>query len=137
MKRFAFVLTAMMFVVPVAFAQEQGQGDAGTSAAPDVEKLPFTRDSVKMVVEYHQPQIQACYEQILATRKKPFEGRLMTSWTITVEVLVKDAKVLRQGSTIREPKLNDCVVAVISSMTFPKPKRPTPIEYPFNLKAIK
>jgi hypothetical protein len=52
---------------------------------------------------------------------------------------VKQAKVLKKGTTLHDPKLNDCVIAVLSAMTFPKPtdKRDHPIEHPFNLKAIK
>ena len=102
-----------------------------------MEKLPFTPDSIRMVVEFHQPKIQACYEDRLADKEKVFEGRIMTSFTITQEGLVKNPKVLGKGSTIHDPRLNDCVVAVLAAMEFPKPKKPQPIEYPFNLKAIK
>ncbi len=135
MKAIVFVLVTLLTAPAIA---QQGAQDAGTEqAGPDVEKLPFTSDSIRMVIEHHQPKIQACYEERLADKEKVFEGRIMTSFTITEEGLVKGAKVLRKGSTIHDPRLNDCVVAVLSAMTFPKPKRPQPIEYPFNLKAIK
>ncbi len=107
--------------------------------APDIEKMSFSQASIKAVVSYHQPQIQACYEEALAGQgSKVFEGKLLTSFVITGEGLVKNAKVEKKGTTLKDPKLHECVVAVLSAMTFPKPVdgKDHPIEYPFNLKAI-
>jgi hypothetical protein len=125
------ILTALVFCAP-AFAQEE---------APelDVSKLPFTADSIKQVVTHHQPKIQECYEEVMASREKVVEGKLMTAFVITGEGLVKNAKVVKKGTTIRDEKLNDCVVSVLTAMSFPKPRdeRDVPVEFPFNLKAIK
>ncbi|MBX5483584.1 MAG: AgmX/PglI C-terminal domain-containing protein [Myxococcaceae bacterium] len=135
------VTVCLLFAAPLALAQAQGAttADGGTDAGLDVKKLPFTPDSIKQVIAYHQPKIQACYEEMLATQKKPQEGRLMTTFVITPEGLVKNAKVAKKGTTLRNRKLHDCVVAVLSGMEFPKPPdgRTQPVEYPFNLKAIK
>jgi hypothetical protein len=51
---------------------------------------------------------------------------------------VKDAKVLKKGTTLKDKGLHDCVVSVLMSMSFPKPPdgKDQPIEYPFNLKAV-
>ncbi|MBZ4417402.1 AgmX/PglI C-terminal domain-containing protein [Myxococcus sp. RHSTA-1-4] len=108
------------------------------SEGPDVERLPFTPDSIRQVVTYNQPRIQECYEDHMAEKDQKVEGRLMTSFTIDANGLVKDAKVVKKSSTLKDPGLHDCVVAVLSSMTFPKPPDGVdrPIEYPFNLKAI-
>jgi hypothetical protein len=132
----ALCLCLSLAVSTVASAQQE-QAEAEAPVGPDVEKLPFTPESIRMVVTFHQPKIQACYEEMLAGRAKPIEGTLMTAWTVTPEGLVKNARVLKKGTTVRDPKLNDCVVAVLTSMDFPKPKQAQPIEYPFNLKAIK
>ena len=72
------------------------------------------------------------------SKEKVVEGKLMTSFTINAEGLVKGAKVEKKGTTLKEPRLHDCVVAVLTAMTFPKPAdgKDHPIEYPFNLKAI-
>jgi hypothetical protein len=115
-----------------ALAQDGGTG-------PDVTKLPFNQDSIRKVVQAHQPGIQECYEQILAGKADVVEGKLRTSWTITAEGLVKSARVIPKGSSIHDEKLNDCVVSVLTAMNFPKPPdgREHPIEYPFNLKAIR
>ncbi len=105
---------------------------------PDVSKMPFTADSIKQVVVAYQPRIQGCYEDHISDKKKAPEGKLKTAFTITPDGLVKGAKVDRKGSTLKDPALHDCVVAVLSTMTFPKPpdSKDHPIEFPFNLKAV-
>lgn len=114
------------------------QAAPAKSEAPDVERLPFTPDSIRMVVLHNQGRIQECYEDHMAEKDKKVEGRLLTAFTIDPSGLVKDAKVVKKSSTLKDPALHDCVVAVLSSMTFPKPPDGAdhPIEYPFNLKAI-
>jgi hypothetical protein len=122
---------AMKAALKDAVAQKPEDG-------PDVSKLPFTPDSIKQVVSYHQPKIQGCYEDHIANKKKPPEGTIKTSWVISADGLVKNAKVDRKASALKDQGLADCVVAVISSMTFPKPPdgKDRPIEFPFNLKAV-
>lgn len=108
--------------------------------APDLSLLPFTPETVQKVVVYHQPKIQSCYEETLAARAKPIEGKLMTRFVITPEGMVKGAKVQKKRTTpmLRDRKLNDCVVAALTSMTFPKPPsgKPQTVDYPFNLKPV-
>ena len=113
--------------------------DGGTveRPGPPVEKMPFTPDSIKQVVAYYQPQIQACYEETLAVKDKDVEGKLITSFMITPDGLVKKPAIVKKGTTLKDARLHDCVIAVISAMAFPKPpdNKDHPIEYPFNLKA--
>jgi hypothetical protein len=108
------------------------------SEGPDVSKMPFTADSIKQVVTAYQPKIQGCYEEHIAEKKKAPEGKLKTMFTITPEGMVKNAKVDKKGSSLKDPALHDCVVAVLSTMAFPKPpdSKDHPIEFPFNLKAV-
>jgi hypothetical protein len=108
------------------------------SDGPDVSKMPFTQESIKQVVMAYQPKIQGCYEDHIANKKKAPEGTVKTSWVITAEGMVKGAKIVKKGTTLKDPALNDCVVAVLSTMTFPKPpdSKDHPIEFPFNLKAV-
>lgn len=105
---------------------------------PDVSKMPFTPDSIRQVVSYHHPKVIACYEDLLAGRRKPVEGTLMTWFVIDPEGLVSQVKILKKRSTINVDALNDCVMAVISTMTFPKPTtgKNMPIEFPFKLTAV-
>lgn len=115
-----------------------GLPDGGVRPGPDLEKLPFTPLSIQTVVTFYGPQIQGCYEETLAIKDKAVEGKLMTSFTITPDGLVKKPVVVKKGTTIKDPKLHECVVAVLGTMAFPKPAdgKDHPIEYPFNLKAI-
>ena len=108
------------------------------SDGPDVSKMPFTQDSIKQVVLAYQPKIQGCYEDHISNKKKAPEGTLKTAWTITADGLVSGAKINKKGSTLKDPALHDCVVAVLSTMAFPKPpdSKDHPIEFPFNLKAV-
>ena len=106
---------------------------------PDISKLPFTPDSIKQVVLSYQPQIQGCYEESMANKgSKKVEGTLKTAWVITGEGMVKSATVKKKDSTLKDAKLHDCVVAVLSTMAFPRPPdgKDHPIEFPFNLKAV-
>jgi hypothetical protein len=124
---------------PAQEAEYASTPDAGRPAGPDVSKMPFTPTSIRMVVTHHQPQIQECYEEILAGKSDVVEGRVNTAWVITAEGLVRDPKIVKQGTTLKNAQLYDCVIAVLGTMTFPKPPkgREQPVDYPFNLKAIR
>ncbi len=135
------LFASLLCLGTAAVAQDAGaeSTERADPNAPNVAKLPFTQDSIKAVVAYHQPKIQGCYNEMLAARKNVVEGKLMTSWVITGEGLVKKPKVEKKGTTFKDAKLTECVIAVLSAMEFPKPadSRDHPIEYPFNLKAEK
>ncbi len=123
-------------------ASSKTTSDGGTSAnvvnGIDISKLPFTPDSVKQVVLSYQPQIQSCYEETLAAKEKAVEGVLKTGFSITAEGYVSKARIDKKGSSLKDGKLHDCVVAVLSTMQFPAPPdgKERPIEFPFNLKAV-
>ena len=105
----------------------------------DVSKMPFTPDSIKQIIGAAQPQIQGCYEEHLSDKgDKAVEGTLKTSFVITEDGFVKSARIDAKGSSLKDPGLHNCVVSVLSALSFPKPPdgKPQPIEFPFNLKAI-
>jgi hypothetical protein len=121
-------------------AQEKKKAEPVRPQPPNVSQMPFSPDSIREVMTYYSRDIQECYEEILATKgSKVEEGRIMTSFTITPDGFVRNAKVVKAGTTLKNARLNECVVNVLSSITFPQPPdgREYPIEYPFNLKAIK
>jgi hypothetical protein len=135
--------TAMKDLVKnVGSAATVSSADGGTSATVvngiDITRLPFTPDSIKRIVLSYQPQIQACYEETLAAKDKAIEGALKTSFSITGDGMVALAKIDKKGSTLKDPRLHDCVVSVLSTMQFPAPPdgKDHPIEFPFNLKAV-
>ena len=136
------LLAAALLVSSAALAQDGGTPAAPRKAPLDVAHMPFTPDSIRQVMGHHVDEIQGCYEEWLSQKgKKAPEGKLMTSFTISPAGLVTKAKVLNKGTAwpLRDPALKDCVVGVLTALSFPKPSdgREHPIEYPFNLKAIK
>ena len=147
----AWLLTLSLVTSTFAWAAEPpkappAKGEAETDESEtavtplDVSTMPFSQDSIRKVVTHHQPQIQACYEEMLAGRSKVVEGTIQTSWVITPEGLVKKAKIEKKKTTLKDAKLHECVVTVLSALTFPKPNdnRDHPIaSYPFNLKAVR
>jgi len=115
--------------------------DGGFQQSPDggeLANLPFTAYSIKKIVAAHHQDIQNCYEETLAGKAKVVEGRLNVAFTIQPDGTVKDAKVVKKGTTLQDAKLHECVVSVLSGLTFPKPPdhRDHPVEYPLNLKAV-
>jgi TonB family protein len=121
-------------------ATTSSASDGGTSEIVnglDLSKLPFTPDSIKQVVLSYQPQVQGCHEEAMAAAK-PIAGMVKVAFTISAEGLVKSAKVDSRGSSIKDARLGDCLVAVVSSMSFPKPPdgKDHPVEFPFNLKPV-
>jgi hypothetical protein len=130
---------------PEPSALEGPGADAGMAAKPakegkptiNVEAMHFSQESVKRVIAAHQDEIQSCYEETLAGKDKPVEGKIMTSFVITPEGMVREARILKQGTTLKDRKLHDCVVATLGSLSFPKPPdgKDHPVQYPYNLKA--
>lgn len=143
MKR--IVIITVLLGATAAFAQGDRPAvapsakDKNAAPPPDLSKLTLTPESIRRVMGYHQPKVQECYEAFLAGRKKPIEGKLITSFVITADGLVEKPEVSKKGTTLRDPQLHECVVSALSAIEFPKPKdgKAQPIEYPFNLKAVK
>jgi hypothetical protein len=119
-----------------AAAKKAAEGEA---PPPNLSKMTLTPESIRRVMSYHQPKIQECYEEFLRGRDKPIDGKLMTSFVVTPDGLVEKPEVAKKGTTLRDPKLHECVVSALSGIEFPKPKdgKAQPIEYPFNLKSVK
>jgi len=150
----------MLIPLLVVLAAAPAAPDAGVSAAPPEpgasapaatvgpatpargsgpEKLPFTSDTIKEIVRAKQPDIERCWEQTLAATDKPVDGKLQTHFVITPVGSVKQAKVVKKGTTLKDPALHRCVATVLSTMLFPRPPdgKDHPVEYPFNLKAVR
>jgi hypothetical protein len=140
----------MLVPLLVVLAAAPAAPDAGIPAAPAVgpatpakgsgpEKLPFTPDTLRDVVKSKQPEIERCWEQSLAGTDKPVDGKIQTHFIITPEGTVRQPKVVKKGTTLKNEALHRCVETVLSTMTFPKPPdgKDHPVEYPFNLKAVR
>ncbi len=84
-------------------AQEKKKAEPARPQPPNVSQMPFTPDSIREVMTYYSRDIQECYEEILATKgSKVEEGRIMTSFTITPDGFVRNAKVVKAGTTAEE-----------------------------------
>ena len=114
-------------------------GPATPARGSGPEKLPFTPDSIREIVRSKQPDIERCWEQTLAGTDKPVDGKIQTHFVITPVGSVKQAKVVKKGTTLKDPALHKCVETVLSTMLFPRPPdgKDHPVEYPFNLKAVR
>jgi outer membrane biosynthesis protein TonB len=104
----------------------------------DVTRMRFDAASVREVMRHRAPEIQKCYERVLAETGGRFQGRVVLQFVIDREGLVSRAKILRKKSTLREARVHDCVLAV-RTWHFPKPadERDHPVEYPFDLKVVR
>jgi hypothetical protein len=140
----------MLVPLLVVLAAAPAAPDAGTTDVPQVgpatpargsgpEKLPFTTDTIREIVRAKQPEIERCWEQTLAGTDKPVDGKLQTHFVITPVGSVKQAKVVKKGTTLKDPALHRCVETVLSTMFFPRPPdgKDHPVEYPFNLQAVR
>jgi hypothetical protein len=109
-----------------------------TTPAP--ESMPFNQDTIRTLVRTKQPEIERCWEQYLAGQDvKAVEGKIQTKFVITPVGSVRNATVVKKGTTVKSTELHRCVTTVLSTLTFPKPPdgKDHPVEYPFNLKAVR
>lgn len=99
----------------------------------DASKLPFNSESIKAVVQHHQPEIQACYEQRLADGQD-VQGDVLVAFTITPDGIVDRPRVKK--SSLGDKAIEDCVVDALRMWYFPKPPRPQPVEFPFKFNEV-
>jgi hypothetical protein len=104
----------------------------------EVAGMLFDQESIRQVVGFHMPEIQECYEQVLADTGKKLEGKVVVRFVITPEGRVSEAKPLPKKSTLRDERVVSCVLA-LRGWAFPKPtdNRDHPVEYPFTLTVKK
>jgi hypothetical protein len=101
----------------------------------DVSKMYFDAESIRTVFNFHMPEVQECYEKVLADTGKKLEGKVVVGLIIDANGNVTEARVLSKKSTLKDDRVHECVVQV-KGWAFPKAgdNRDHPIEYPFNLK---
>lgn len=99
------------------------------SAAPATD-LPFGADGVRATVEAHRSEVTGCYEAILAQGEHP-QGEVRVRFTVGRSGAVSSAAV--QRTTLRQPRVEACIVQAVRRWSFPKPARPKTIVFPFRL----
>jgi len=108
--------------------KSSGRGAAGTARATG----SLDKEVIRGVIRGHIPEVQACYEQELATDPK-LSAKVMVRFTIGGDGAVI-ASVL-QTSDVDRPKLTSCIVEVARCWRYPAPQGGgiVIVSYPFVL----
>ncbi len=101
----------------------------------DVSRMMFDAESIRIVVKFHMPEIQECYEKVLADTGQKVQGKVVLGLIIDANGSVTEARVLPKKSTLKNDSVHDFVLQA-RTWQFPKAgdNRDHPIEYPFELK---
>jgi hypothetical protein len=136
----ALALAVLAAAPAGAAAPTAAPADAPAKPEFDPSKLPFTEFSIKEVVRHKLPDIQQCYETaIKETGKNPPEGRVVVNFKIVSSGATSDASIKKDGTTLKNNRVQECVLEEVRAMRFPAPtdNREHPIVFPFDLKVAK
>ncbi len=92
-----------------------GAGDAAPAGGS------IDRDGLRKVLQAHAGEIQRCYEQELA-QDRQLEGKVTLRWTVQPDGSVAGATVDEPGTTLRSPRVQQCMLSRVASWKFPRPK---------------
>jgi len=111
-----------------------------THKAQEEESVPSGDLDETRVIEIlgtKKTKFQTCYFDELKGENKKMAGRLVTHFVIGTEGRVTEAKV--HTTSLKNQKVEDCVLGVIKTTRFPKPKDGTPVNvaYPFEFGNVK
>lgn len=108
---------------------EAVRGKVNASQALSKVQGSLSKAEVYAVISKHQQAILRCYEKQLA-RKPGLSGKISFEWTVKTNGSV--TKTREQSSTLNDAAVSKCVIDVIKTMKFPKPKGgEVVIVYPF------
>lgn len=79
----------------------------------------LTHEQILRVVRAHKNAIRTCYDRELQ-RTRGLGGKIVIRWKITADGAVRGAKV--RSSSMRNGRVEDCIVRRVARMKFPKPK---------------
>jgi hypothetical protein len=107
-----------------------GPGEKGVGGvAATASKGGLSPEQVRRVVVAHQGALRACYE-IEAQKNPGLKGGVTATWTIDPSGAVSSASIA--GSTIKNPRVEGCVVRQIRTWRFPASEGTTPTTFPFS-----
>lgn len=112
-----------------------GDKDSVQIAAGGSEEM-FTgsidKEAVRRAVRSALPQFKACYEREYRVNTK-LEGKVVITWEIHEQGIAKNARVIRERSTINNSVVEECVRTRMLGLRFPEPPVGTAAEvtYPF------
>ncbi len=120
-------------------AHAGGVPDAGAPSRPSLAlaSLRLDVEGIRAVLAHHLPELQVCYEQVLADGGRA-EGAVLARFTVTGKGTVRLASVEEQGGVLRSPAVCRCLEQQLLGMRFPRPAdgEDQPVETPINLKAV-
>lgn len=90
------------------------------------------KEAVRRAVRSALPQFKACYEREYRVNTK-LEGKVVITWEIHERGIAKNARVVRERSTINNSVVEECVRTRMLGLRFPEPPPGTAAEvtYPF------
>jgi hypothetical protein len=96
------------------------------------------KEAVRRVVKSALSQFKACYEREYR-QDTSLEGKLVITWEIHAQGVAKNARVIKDKSTINNTIVEECVRTRILALIFPEPPPGTAAEvtYPFVFKGQK
>lgn len=88
------------------------------------------KEAVRRVVRSALPQFKACYEREYRQNTK-LEGKLVITWEIHEQGIAKNARIVKNKSTINNTVVEECVRARMLALRFPEPPVGTAAEVTF------
>jgi len=123
-------------------AEEEGYSDEGRTVGMDYKEeegaAVLDREEILKVINMKTTSIRSCYETVLQTNQS-LQGKLMVNFFIQLDGSVTDAKIVEDKSTMKEKKVNECVMEIVKNMRFAQRKKGEPMEinFPFNFQPKK
>lgn len=107
---------------------EQSLGAEAEQSAPALNRY-LSAEQINSVVRNNQAAIRQCYQEGVL-RQANLQGRVELAWRISVEGAVSECRVT--GSTLNEPRVEECIVREVRSWRFPRPDGgEVSVDYPF------
>ncbi len=90
------------------------------------------KEAVRRVIKRGENQIKNCYERVLNTNPG-LRGKVVLQWSIIERGRVRNAKVVRGDSTLKNQSVYRCIISRLKTWRFPEPPIGTyaDIRYPF------
>jgi hypothetical protein len=79
------------------------------------------KELIRKVIQDHAAQIRYCYETQLAINPR-LQGKVSIKWIINGDGSATSAQIDASGTTLEDSKVHECMMARVTSWTFPKPK---------------
>ncbi|NCN28384.1 energy transducer TonB [bacterium] len=114
----------------------QGEGFLSLNLQEAFIDEGLSRDEVGRVIHSNISEIRYCYESSMI-RKPDLEGKLVVDFTIAASGRVRSANVNK--SSVRDERLNECILKRLARWEFPKPKSgvEVAVSYPFIFKRLR